>query len=78
MLCEALVRTHDPRTPVVLRELIDDDEVAGHAIVCLRRGRWNDVLADARTTLEAAASRPTASPFTRKQATRALEALDKG
>jgi hypothetical protein len=75
MLCEALSRTRDPRAPAVLVELIDDDDVAGHAIACLRGRRWNDVLVEARPKLEAAASRPTASAFTRTQAARALEAL---
>lgn len=75
MLCDALGRTRDARAPAVLVELIEDDDVAGHAIACLRSGRWDDVLAEARPKLEAAASRRTASAFTRKQATRALEAL---
>ncbi len=33
--CDALVRTRDPRRVDVLIELIDDDEVAGHAIAAL-------------------------------------------
>jgi hypothetical protein len=37
MLCDALTRTKDSRAPDVLIELIDDDDVAAHAILALRR-----------------------------------------
>lgn len=37
MLCDALLRTKDPAAFDVLVSLIDDDDVAGHAISALRR-----------------------------------------
>jgi hypothetical protein len=36
MLCDALRRTKDSRAPDALIELVDDDDVAGHAILALR------------------------------------------
>jgi hypothetical protein len=36
MLCDALKRTADPRAPDALIDLIDDDDIAGHAIYALR------------------------------------------
>jgi HEAT repeat protein len=75
MLCEALARTGDERAPAVLVDLIEDDEVAGHAISTLRKRHRNAELAAARPKLEAAASRVGATPFTRKQAARALQGL---
>jgi HEAT repeat protein len=79
MLCTAVRRTGDPRAPSVLIEMIDDDEVAGHAIAALRSfGPKASLphLRHAQGKLRAAASRPTATPFTRKQARGALERLD--
>jgi HEAT repeat protein len=78
MLCEALRRTGDPRTPEVLIELIEDDEVAGHAVAALRTlGRKNRVvLNEARATLQDLAERPSATPFARKEARRAMNELD--
>ena len=79
MLCAALRRTGDPRAPSVLIEMIDDDEVAGHAIAALRSFGPKAALPylrKAQGNLRTAASRPTATPFTRKQATRALGRLD--
>jgi hypothetical protein len=79
MLCEALKRTGDTRTPAVLLEVIEDDDVAGHAIAVLRslrRTTAGPVLAEARGKLEAIGERPTATPFARKQARRALTEID--
>jgi len=81
MLCEALKRTHDTRTPIVLLEMIEDDDVAGHAVAVLRSLRRTaaaSVLGEARVKLEALAERPTASPFARKQARRALVEIERG
>jgi hypothetical protein len=80
MLCEALKRTRDTRTPSVLLEMIEDDDVAGYAVAVLRSLRpaaAASVLGEARGKLEALAERPTASPFTRKQARRALAEIDR-
>jgi HEAT repeat protein len=78
MLCDALKRTKDPRAPDVLIELIDDDDVAGHAILALRRyGPKSSLphLRRARSKLAAVLERPTASVFARRQAHKALERL---
>jgi len=79
MLCEALKRTGDARAPGVLLELIEDNDVAGHAVAVLRslqRTAKTSVLAQAREKLEALADRPTASAFARKQARRALAEVE--
>ena len=76
MLCDALTRTRDPRAVGVLIELIDDDDLSGHATSALRRlGRWTQIpdVARARPRLEAVLERPTATVFARKQARKALE-----
>jgi len=39
MLCDALKRTKNPRAPQVLVELLDDDDINGHAISALRAMR---------------------------------------
>lgn len=78
MLCDALKRTKDPRAPDVLIELIDDDDVSGHATLALRNYGPKSALPHlrrARPRLEAVLERPTASPFARRQAQRALERL---
>jgi HEAT repeat protein len=78
MLCRALSRTHDPRAAAVLIELIDDDDVSGHAILELRRlGRWKGIPnADvARPKLEQLIRRPKAGAFAKKQARSALASL---
>src|SRR5215218_1475862 len=78
MLCDALKRTKDPRAPDALTELIDDDEVAGHAILALRSyGPKSAIphLRRARPKLEAVLARPTASVFAKRQARKALERL---
>jgi hypothetical protein len=79
MLCDALKRTKDPRAPDVLIELIEDDDVAGHAILALRLYGPKTALPHlerARPKLEAVRDRPTATPFARRQAKAALERLD--
>jgi hypothetical protein len=56
MLCDALVRTRDPRRIDVLIELIDDDDLAGHAIAALRQCGYRRRVPDAdrvRPKLEA-------------------------
>jgi hypothetical protein len=78
MLCEALRRTKDPRTPEVLLELLDDPDVAGHAILELRTlGPKTSVphLAKAEPRLRRLVDDPQASVFTRRQARKALERL---
>jgi hypothetical protein len=78
MLCDALKRTKDRRAPGVLIELIDDDDVAGHAISALRSYGPKSAgphLWRARPKLEAVLKRPTASPLAKKQAQKALERL---
>jgi hypothetical protein len=78
MLCDALKRTKDPRAPDALIELIDDDDVSGHAILALRLyGPKTGLphLQRARPKLEDVLSRPTASEFAKRQAQRALQRL---
>ena len=78
MLCDALKRTKDPRAPDVLIELIDDDDVAGHAISALRSYGPKAALPhlrNARPKLEAVLTRPTATPLAKRQAQKALERL---
>jgi HEAT repeat protein len=78
-LCFALRRTKDPRTPQVLVELLDDDEVNGHAISALRGWRRPEAaaaLAGARQMLEAIAARPDATVLARRQARQALAKID--
>ena len=75
MLCDALKRTGDPRAPAVLVELIDDDEVAGHAVSALRSygpRKAVPLLREAKPRLEALAARSTATAFAHTQAERAL------
>jgi HEAT repeat protein len=78
MLCDALKRTKDPRAPEVLVGLVDDRDVAGHAILALRlygprsslphlrraEGKLRKVVGDANF-----------SEFSRRQARKALERL---
>jgi len=75
MLCDALSRTKDPRRVTVLIDLIDDDAVAGHAILALRRiGRGTLVEPERmRPKLEALLVRPSASVFGQHQARAALK-----
>ena len=79
MLCDALKKTKDPRTPQVLADLLDDDDVNGHAISALRAMRKPEALAAlarARPALEAIAARKDATIFARKQARQALAKID--
>jgi hypothetical protein len=58
--------------------MIDDDEVAGHAIVALRSfgpSAAMPYLAAAEEKLQDTAARATSPPFARTQAQRALERL---
>jgi HEAT repeat protein len=78
MLCDALKRMKDPRAPDALIELIDDDDVAGHAISALRSYGPKTALPHlkrARPKLEAVITRRTASPLAKRQAQKALERL---
>jgi hypothetical protein len=79
MLCEALRRTKDPRAPDVLIEVIRDPDIGGHAIDALRRyGPKSSLphLRRARATLEDVLEDPTATDFTRRMASAALERID--
>ena len=79
MLCDALKRTKDPRAPEVLVELLDDDDVSGHAISALRAMRKPEAVAalsGAHPKLEAIAARPDATVFARRQARQALAKID--
>ena len=77
MLTDALARTKDERALDLLVELVDDDEVAGHAISALRRlGPKSSLpyLERARSALERQATEGV-WPIARKQARAALERL---
>jgi HEAT repeat protein len=78
MLCDALKRTGDPRAPGALIDLIDDDDVSGHAIsaLCsLGPKRSLPYLVEARPKLEAVLTRETATDFAKRQARKALDRL---
>ena len=80
MLCDALTRTHDPRATEVMVDLIDDDDLSGHAILALRRlGNWKKIpdATRAQPRLERLLERPSASDFARKQARKAIEVIAK-
>jgi HEAT repeats len=80
MLMDALARTKAERAVDALVELVDDDDVAGHAISALRRlGPKSSLtyLERARPSLERQAAAGT-TPLTRKQAQAALERLAAG
>jgi HEAT repeat protein len=77
MLMDALARTKDERALDALVELVDDDDVAGHAISALRRlGPKSSLpyLARARPALERQAAEGV-WPIARSQATKALGRL---
>jgi hypothetical protein len=77
MLMDALARTKDERALDALVELVDDDDVAGHAISALRRlGPKTSLpyLQRARPALERQAAEGV-WPIARKQARAALERL---
>jgi hypothetical protein len=78
MLMDALARTKDERALDLLVELVDDDDVAGHAISALRRlGPKSSLpyLERARPALEHQASEG-ATHIARKHATAALKRLE--
>jgi hypothetical protein len=63
------------RAPAVLIEVIDDDDVAGHAVSVLRSFGPKLALAflsEAEPMLKALSERSTATPFGRRQAEEAL------
>jgi hypothetical protein len=77
-LCDALARTKDPRAPDALIALLDDPELAGHAISALRSlGPKSSLphLERVRPKLERLADDARAAPLTRKQAKAALDRL---
>jgi HEAT repeat protein len=77
MLMDALARTKDERALDVLVELVDDDDVAGHAISALRRlGPRSSLpyLERARPSLERQAT-DGKTPLARRQANAALARL---
>jgi HEAT repeat protein len=79
MLCDALKRTGDPRAPDVLIQLLDDDEVAGHAIAALRSyGAKASVphLLRAQGKLQQILGGTTSTPFGKAQARKALKRLE--
>jgi energy-converting hydrogenase Eha subunit E len=79
MLCDALVRTRDHRRVEVLLDLIDDDDLAGHAISALRRISDRDRIAELmRPKLEAVLARPSATAYAKRQARSAMKALRSG
>jgi HEAT repeat protein len=77
MLCDALVRTRDPRRVDVLIDLIADDDVAGHAISALRRIGRGVIPAPERVRpmLQAVLVRPAATDYAKRQARTALKKL---
>ncbi len=78
MLCDALKRTKDPRAPDALIDLIEDDDVSGHAILALRRYGPKSALPHLRRALpklQGVLARRTATPFARRQAQKALERI---
>jgi hypothetical protein len=79
MFCGALMRTHNSRRIGVLIALIEDDDVAGHAILALRQGTYRRRVPEpqlVRPKLEALLTRSSASPFAKRQAKNALRALE--
>jgi hypothetical protein len=81
MFCDALVRSRDARRVDVLIELIDDDDVAGHAISALRRSAHQRQVPEperVRSKLEAVIARPSATSFGKRMARSALKAMSLG
>ena len=86
--CDALVRTRDPRRIDVLIELIDDDDLAAHAIMALRQCGYRRRVPEpdrVRPKLEALLQRPDSpiigaggpGPFVKRLARKALAAIDR-
>jgi hypothetical protein len=78
MFCDALMHTHDSRRIAVLIDLIDDDDVSGHAICALRQGTYRRRVPEpelVRPKLEALLTRPSAGAFAKRQARNALKAI---
>lgn len=71
MLAEALARMKDPRAVDVLVDLLDDDEVAGHAVVALGKLKARA----AKPAIERFLDHP--KPWVRKEAERALAKIQK-
>jgi HEAT repeat protein len=78
MLCDALSRTKDARRVDVLIDLIEDDSVAGHAILALRRiGRGTFPEPErTRPRLENLLAGASATEFAQRQARAALKSVD--
>jgi len=79
MLCEALRRTNDPRSPDVLISLISDPDVSGHAIAALRDygpKRSIPYLERARPALENVLLDRSSSDFAKRMAKTSLERID--
>jgi hypothetical protein len=78
LLRDSRQRTKDPRAADALIEAIDDDDIAGHAILALRSYGPKSALPHlrrARPKLDAVLARPTATVFAKRQARKALERL---
>lgn len=71
MLAEALARMRDPRAVDVLVELLDEDEVSGHAVVALGKLKARA----AKPAIERFLHHP--QPWVRKEAERALAKIQK-
>jgi HEAT repeat protein len=77
-LCDALARTKDPRATKALIALLDEPDLAGHAVSALRRfgpKKWLPYLERARPKLERLADDGSVPPLAHKQARAALERL---
>ena len=72
MIVAGLGKLKDPRVTDVLVNLLDDDEVVGHAVIALGKLRANA----ARSHIEPLLAHPKA--WVRKEAKRALLRIDKG
>jgi HEAT repeat protein len=80
MLCDALKRTKDPRAPDVLIGLVEDRDVAGHAILALRLYGPRSSLPHLRRAegkLRKIVGAADFSEFSRRQARKALERLER-
>jgi HEAT repeat protein len=71
MLAVALARMKDPRAVEVLVELLEDEQVAGHAVLALRKL----AVPETRAAIEPFAEHP--RTWVRREARRALEKIDR-